>query len=627
MEYTETLSVENLAAHFSFPLKPSFGEKQTVKELFINVRVLNNFQFFPQLDQNFPLQVSKNEPDEFEANFHGENVELNNDFSFDYKINTNENALSFITYRAPEQISAYNLRDPKTANKNADGYFQTQAILGENQLADKTENAAPRRIILLLDTSLSMYGDKISRAVESADYFLHGLRENDEFNLILFDSEISKFAAKPLSATTENVENALVFLRNSTLGGGTNLKLAFETAIEQSKEFSGGQANIVLVSDANPTLETVDLNKLIKLFSEENAPKFFAFGIGNDAETTLLKEISEKTKGYFAQARETEDISILLENFFSKIGQPSVEKLRFDASDPSNFYNIYATNENSFGGSSFGFVGRYKNPQEQTNIGIKGEFGTNEINFSRAVSLPEFDDVHKHLPRVWARARIDALLREMNLNGEREDYISEIINLSEKYKLVTPYTAFLAAPRALLRPRLIQPGDPVIRVKTDDSITEVFAVLPFGETLKLTFLPDEKIWQTRFLAPAWMPDGTYKCRLLLTDKDGNGYEEAKTFVIDSSAPKPKIELPKTPVRAGKDLRLRVASDKDTMRLVAKFYGAKPVRLAWSNEEKTNVGALKIPNNLPSGKYVLTVTAEDFAHNQTSKEINIEVLGN
>ncbi|PYT05098.1 MAG: VWA domain-containing protein, partial [Acidobacteria bacterium] len=139
--------------------------------------------------------------------------------------------------------------------------------------------------------------------------------------------------------------------------------------------------------------------------------------------------------------------------------------------------------------------------------------------------LPEFDDTHAHLPRVWARARVDALVREMDLNGEREDYISEVIRLSMKYKFVTPYTDFIAAPRALLRPRLIQPGDPVIRVKTDASVKSVFAVLPFGETLPLKFLAAAGVWEGRFLAPAWMPDGSYRCRLLLTDAAGRGYQE------------------------------------------------------------------------------------------------------
>ena len=198
--------------------------------------------------------------------------------------------------------------------------------------------------------------------------------------------------------------------------------------------------------------------------------------------------------------------------------------------------------------------------------------------------------------------------------------------MSEKYKIVTPYTAFLAAPRALLRPRLIQPGDPVIRVKTDESVKEVFAVLPFGETLPLKFLESEKVWETRFLAPVWMTDGTYQCRLLLTDKNGSGYSEEKSFVVDSHAPKVKISLGKQSFNAGETVKIKVSADSDTSRLYAKFYGAKPVQMRWSNQEKTNVGELQIPADLASGKYVLTVTAEDFAHNQTTEEMRIEILG-
>jgi Ca-activated chloride channel family protein len=213
----------------------------------------------------------------------------------------------------------------------------------------------------------------------------------------------------------------------------------------------------------------------------------------------------------------------------------------------------------------------------------------------------------------------------MNLNGEREDYIAEIIRLSQKYRFVTPYTAFLAAPRALLRPRLIQPGDPVIRVKTDPSIKSVFAVLPYGETLPLKFLQSEGVWEGRFFAPAWMPDGAYKCRLLLTDRNGNGYEEEKSFVVDSHAPRLKVRLAAETVRAGSHIQLRVDADRDTARLVAKFYGAQPAQLFWSAQEKTNTGRLHVPAGLAAGQYTLTVTAEDFAHNQSTTEVRVEVI--
>ncbi len=482
----------------------------------------------------------------------------------------------------------------------------------------------PKRVVLLLDTSLSMYGDKIARAVEALDFFLHNLTAEDEFNLVIFSDEADVLAANPVNATPENVEEALEFIKNSTLGGGTNLKRALQTGVEQSKKFTSGEPDIVLISDANPTLETTQTKEIRKVLENQNA-KLFAFALGSDANENLLKQLTAKTHGYFEQARETEDIGLKLKNFLEKVGSPSIENLDLKSSDAGNFYDVYATGENSFAGSSFGFVGRYKRAQRQT-VTIAGESAAENLNLAGEISLPEFDETHAYLPRVWARARIDALIEAMNETGEREDYIEEIISLSEKYKLVTPYTAFLAAPRALLRPRLIQPGDPVIRVKTDDSIKQVFAVLPFGETLPLKFLASEGVWETRFLAPVWMTDGTYQCRLLLTDKNGSGYAEEKSFVVDSRAPRVKINLPSQTFRAGDAINLKVSADSDTNRLSARFYGAKSVQLFWSNREKANTGVLRVPENLASGKYVLTVTAEDFAHNQTTEEVSIEVIG-
>ncbi|HEX8734463.1 MAG TPA: VIT domain-containing protein, partial [Pyrinomonadaceae bacterium] len=159
MEYTEDLPVENLTSHFTFPLKPAYGETQTVGELNLKIRVLSDYPFAPLLPENpaYPLQISKSEAGEFVGEFRAANVELKDDFSFDYRINAGENSLSVIAYRAPERISAYDLRDPRLAEKNADGFFQAQAVFASNPNAARQ----PKRVVLLLDTSLSMYGDKL----------------------------------------------------------------------------------------------------------------------------------------------------------------------------------------------------------------------------------------------------------------------------------------------------------------------------------------------------------------------------------------------------------------------------------------------------------------------------------
>ena len=626
IEYTEVLQVDSLASHFTFPLKPSFGDAQRVEEFNLHLHVLSDYAISPlnQESRGYPLTVTKSEPNEFEAEFHATGLELKEDFSFDYRIDVPGSTLSFTTYRAPEQISAYDLRDPALAVRNAGGYFEARAIF--NQSAN-TPNRQPRNVILLLDTSLSMYGYKLKRAVEALDYFLNSLSPQDRFDLVLFNEETYAFSPAPLAATSDNVEHALDFIRNSMLGGGSDLRKALENAVELSKQFPSGERSVVLVSDANPTLGTRNLKQIVQTVQTKgsNSVRVFAFGLGSDANGSLLAELAKTGHGYFARARETDDITTALKIFFDRVGSTSIENSRLTADDANNLYQIYASDDYGFDGSSVAFVGRYRTPSPQTNVTVTGQFGIETIKLSRDVVLPELDDIHSHLPRVWARARVDALLREMDLNGEREDYIAEIIRLSQKYRFVTPYTAFIAAPRALLRPRLIQPGDPVLRVKTDESINSVFAVFPFGETLPLKFLESEGVWEVRFLAPPWLPDGTYRCRLLMTDKNGNGYQETKSFVIDSHAPRLGVKVDDKPINAGEELIVKVSADSDTVRLFARIYGAQPVRLSWSQQDQTNIGRLRVPANLAAGRYTLTISAEDAAHNQSTAEVPIEVM--
>jgi Ca-activated chloride channel family protein len=226
---------------------------------------------------------------------------------------------------------------------------------------------------------------------------------------------------------------------------------------------------------------------------------------------------------------------------------------------------------------------------------------------------------------LWARARVDALLEKIQREGEDQATIDEIIRLARQYKFVTPYTSFLAVPRALLRPRVIRPGDPVLRVKTDESIVSVVALFPFGLVQPLRHLHDEDIWQTRFFAPRDMQDGTYAVRLILRDRAGNTYRENKTFVIASKPPVIQIKLDHKQVRRGQVLDLKVAASASTRTLFARLEGAAPVGLKWDARAGINTGQLMIPEQAIPGTYKLTVIGEDIAHNMGTQGVDIEVL--
>ena len=61
--------------------------------------------------------MTKSAANEFEGDFQARALELKEDFAFDYRIDVPASALSFIAYRAPEQISAYDLEIPRSPRK------------------------------------------------------------------------------------------------------------------------------------------------------------------------------------------------------------------------------------------------------------------------------------------------------------------------------------------------------------------------------------------------------------------------------------------------------------------------------------------------------------------------------
>src|SRR5215210_3655562 len=66
MEYTEMLAVEGLTSHFTFPLKPSFGDAQRVGEFNLHIRVVGDYPITVSDSgpTNYPLRVLKSEPGE-----------------------------------------------------------------------------------------------------------------------------------------------------------------------------------------------------------------------------------------------------------------------------------------------------------------------------------------------------------------------------------------------------------------------------------------------------------------------------------------------------------------------------------------------------------------------------------
>src|SRR5215475_4598979 len=133
MEYTQALPVDDLESYFSFPFKPSEYGTQTVGHLEIRIQISSRA---PLTDLNlrskiYQLNFIENRPEYKSATFEANNIELTEDLSFSYGLNVPASALEFIAYRAPERITADELRDPRLAQREPDGYFEAGAVFNQ----------------------------------------------------------------------------------------------------------------------------------------------------------------------------------------------------------------------------------------------------------------------------------------------------------------------------------------------------------------------------------------------------------------------------------------------------------------------------------------------------------------
>jgi len=155
MEYQERLTVEQGEQMFAIPLRPDVYRAQTAGKLSITLEIKSahamiNFQF---VGKAYTMQTAARDAKSVKASFSGKAVALTEDFALKYALDAKKDALEVLTYRDGT--------DP--------GFFEATALLA---LPAANAPLAPRSIVALFDTSLSMQWEKLEREFQALEAML-----------------------------------------------------------------------------------------------------------------------------------------------------------------------------------------------------------------------------------------------------------------------------------------------------------------------------------------------------------------------------------------------------------------------------------------------------------------------
>ena len=338
-------------------------------------------------------------------------------------------------------------RDP-TCDEDAPGYFALTA--GPRPGAADEKPTRPKDIVLVVDSSGSMGGDKISQARGALDHVLTGLRPEDRFEVVDFDSRVQSLFGELRLADPAAVEDARAFVRRLEAGGGTFIEGGLSEGLGvlrgRTEDDVGRPAFVVFATDGQATDGETDRQALIDLATAANLAeaRLFPFGIGYDVNAFLLDGLAAANHGLSSFIRPGADIQTAIAAFYEQIRTPVMTDLELGAVGTKPDALVPSELPDLFDGSQVLVVGTYT-AGDPAGLALVGD-ADGDGRLSAVVpdgGLVLAGTAHGFVPRLWATRRVAQLIDWDRKTPGDEQRVAEIERLANQFGLVTPWTHFV----------------------------------------------------------------------------------------------------------------------------------------------------------------------------------------
>jgi Ca-activated chloride channel family protein len=357
--------------------------------------------------------------------FEASNFRADQDFSLFWGIDAEAVDASLLTYR-----------DSATE----DGYF---LLLLQPPLTVDPESVAPKNLILVVDQSGSMDGDKWTQAQDAARTVLENLNSEDRFNAILFSTGTRLFSSRMEGPELAN--DAAAWIDGQFPEGGTNINDALLQAFAQADPER--ETTILFITDGIPTEGEEDSDQILANL-EAAAPanaRVFTFGVGDDVDTFLLDKIAAGFGGSSSYVRPSERIDEEVASLYTRISAPVLTDLELTI-DGTRIDSTYPELPlpDLFAGTQLAVAGRYRDGADDATISLSGMMDDERVTFRYdGLVFREVAGGEPFVAQLWATRRIGDLLNTIRLEGEDAELVDSIISLSVRFGIITPYTSFL----------------------------------------------------------------------------------------------------------------------------------------------------------------------------------------
>ncbi len=355
----------------------------------------------------------------------------------------------FTLYWGSDQAAVgVNLLSYKPAGE--DGFFLLLAAPSVDVAADAV---IERDIVLVLDVSGSMEGEKIIQAQAAARFVVEHLNEGDRFALVSFSTGVDRWKGELQAANGESRASAQKWIDRLRASGSTDINRALleALALVDNSEDSSRPAYLLFLTDGLPTQGEENADRIVAN-AQRSAPvgrslRLYTFGVGYDVNTDLLDEVSASLGGRSSYVAPGEKIDEAVSSFYAGVSTPVLSALavtftdaggkRLDVNDSYPF-----PLPDLFAGGQLVWAGRYPTGGK-VDVRLTGQVNGVAHSFAYHGLELATGGGESAVARLWATRKIGSLLTAIRRNGANPETVDAIIELSLEYGIVTPYTSYL----------------------------------------------------------------------------------------------------------------------------------------------------------------------------------------
>ncbi len=435
--YTEVAPREGERVTFSYP----FGlarQQDTVGRLRISLTLTGEVGavYSPSHDVEIERERGRTR-----VRFEADDVRLRRDFALIYEP------------AAEGPVSATLLSHwPRSAQ---DGYF---LLLASPEIRETATRALPKTVVFVIDRSGSMAGKKMQQAKDALTFVLDNLGEDDLFDIVAYDDRVEAFEPELQRYTADTRRDALDFVDGLRPGGSTNIDGALTEALGLLAD-DERPAYVLFLTDGLPTAGEQSEGAIAQNADRANdtGARIFSFGVGYDVNARLLERLAATSGGTTEYVRPEDDLEASVAALYGRITSPVLSDLDI-ALDGTRINRAYPRAlPDLFAGSQVVWAGRYTRGGDVT-VRLTGRAGgIAQTTTFRADLAAEGDRTRTDfIEPLWATRRVADLLEQIDLNGQNDELVEELVALSTQYGILTPYTSFLAEEDAAFASRPVQ---------------------------------------------------------------------------------------------------------------------------------------------------------------------------